>query len=307
MVGAGFASGREIMQFFSRYGAFSWVLIVYAAGITFFMLRRMLTRRPMGDSMMEKALLSLFFITVGGGMTAASGELWALTVPFPCARTAGRLITLAVCLRLAGGSLRGMAFLGRTLLPLLLAALLLCLRVPGDGSALPSVSGKEALTALVLVTGYCGLNGMTAAGVFCGDANPWMAKKRNHMALGCGLLTGLLLAAGNAALLPHAARLGDAALPTVTLLRAYGKTGYYLAAAVLYSASATTLIAVLRGLLTIMPLCLRRHEKSAVGLTVLAVSLLGFSEIVAAAYPALGWAYLIMILLPARKKEPVGG
>ena len=33
VVGAGFASGREIMHFFSRYGACSWCLCFLAAGL----------------------------------------------------------------------------------------------------------------------------------------------------------------------------------------------------------------------------------------------------------------------------------
>ena len=298
MVGAGFASGREIMRFFSQYGAFSWALVGFAALVTAWMLRRMLAMGGV-HSRLEKGLLLLFSLAVGGGMTAAAGELWALTVPLRYARTMGSVITLALCLWLAGGSLRGMAWLGRVLLPFLLAVLVLCLRVPGV-SPRRDVPMGEALLAVVSVMGYCGLNGMTAAGVI-GGARP--QREQNGISLAVGLLTALLLGLGNAALLPHAGALWDAPLPTVSLLRAYGKAGYYLSAAVLYLAASTTLIAVLRGLLTLYGPYLPRQKKAWIGLTVLAVSMLGFEDIVGTAYPALGWAFLVLLIMPARTRS----
>ncbi len=297
MVGAGFASGREIMQFFSRFGAFSWALVAFAALVTAWMLRRMMMLNGV-HSRLGKGLLCLFSLAVGGGMTAAAGELWALTVPLRYARTMGSVVTLALCLRLAGGSLRGMAWLGRILLPTLLAVLILCLRVPGASQSRSAVTFWEGIMAIVSVVGYCGLNGMTAAGVITGSRP---GREQNGISLAIGLLTALLLGFGNAALLPHAESLSDAPLPTVSLLRAYGKPGYYLSAAVLYLAASTTLIAVLRELMTLAAPFIPRYRKALVGLAVLAVSLLGFGDIVGTAYPALGWAYLILLVTVSRR------
>ena len=297
MIGAGFASGREIMQFFSLYGSFSWVLVILAAGVTALMLRLMLARQretlPAG-----RALLFLFSLAVGGGMTAAAGELWALTVPVRYARILGSVITLAACLCLAGGSLRSMAWLGRILLPLLLSVLVLCLRVPGASPKKSSINIWEGILAMINAVGYCGLNGMTAAGVL---NSSWSRKEQTGISLAVGLLTALLLGLANAALLPHAETLSDAALPTVSLLRAYGKLGYYVSAAVLYLAASTTLIAVLRGLMTLSAHYIPRYRKSLVGLSVLTISLLGFEDIVGKAYPALGWAYLMLLGTVSRR------
>lgn len=298
MVGAGFASGREIVRFFSQYGAFSWALVAFASLVTAWMLRRMLifggVRSPAG-----KGLLLLFSLAVGGGMTAAAGELWALTVPLRYARTLGSVVTLIACLLLAGGSLRGMAWLGRLLLPFLLAVLILCLRVPGAPRQ-KTYTLWEMVLAAVSVAGYCGLNGMTAAGVIsCSRSR----REQNGIAVAIGCLTALLLGLGNAALLPHASALSDAALPTVSLLRAYGKAGYYLSSAVLYLAASTTLIAVLRELLTLAAPSIPRYRKSLIGLCVLSVSLLGFQDIVGTAYPVLGWAYLILLGTVSRRIE----
>jgi uncharacterized membrane protein YkvI len=123
--------------------------------------------------------------------------------------------------------------------------------------------------------------------------------------LAVGLLTALLLGLGNAALLPHAAALRDAPLPTVTLLRAYGKTGHYLSAAVLYLAASSTLIAVLRELLKLSAPYLSKQKRPLAGLCVLAVSLLGFDDIVGKAYPILGWAWL-WLLLSGKKSTDAG-
>ncbi|MBR3739238.1 MAG: hypothetical protein IKN04_02130 [Clostridia bacterium] len=298
MVGAGFASGQEIMQFFSQYGAFSWALVILAAIVMGLIIQRILSRRC-ENTFSGRSLLSLFYVAVGGGMTAAAGELWALTVPFHYARTLGSVITLIACLRLAEGSLQGMVWLGRILLPLLLSVLILCLRAPGT-SWQKTVPIWEGVLAVLSVVGYCGLNGMIAAGVLSGSRS---RKEQNKISVAVGLLTALLLGLGNAALLPHAGTLSGAVLPTVSLLRAYGKTGFYLSAAVLYLAAATTLIAVLRGLLTFSAPYLAHYRKTLVGFALLTVSMLGFQDIVRAAYPALGWAYLMLLFFPTMKKE----
>jgi uncharacterized membrane protein YkvI len=304
MVGAGFASGREIMRFFSRYGAFSWALVIFAALVTAWMLRRMLALGGV-QSRLGKGLLCLFSLAVGGGMTAAAGELWALTVPVQHARTLGSIMTLTLCLWLAGGSLRGMAWLGRVLIPFLLAVLALCLRVSGDDRQ-KSVTLGDGVLAVLSVAGYCGLNGMTASGVLGG---PRPRREQNGISAAVGFLTALLLCLGNAALLPHAAVLSDAPLPTVFLLRAYGKPGYYLSAAVLYLAASTTLIAVLRELMTLSAPYLPKQKRPLIGLCVLAVSLLGFEDIVGKAYPVLGWAWLGLLLLRKRSMDAgsIGG
>ena len=298
MVGAGFASGREIMRFFSRYGAFSWVLVGFAAGVTVFMIRRMLSLEE-NDSRAGRIMLSLFYVTLGGSMTAAAGELWALTVPVPYARTLGSAVTLCGCLIVADGPLKRLAWFGRALIPLLLAVMVLCLRLPGTEGERKSVSWQEGTLALLSAAGYCGLNGMTAAGVLRGS---WSCRDRNRITLMIGLVTAMLLALGNAALLPHARQLRDAPLPTVMLLRNYGKAGYDLSAAALYLAASTTLIAVLRGLTAFSVPYLARYGKTVIGLAVMAVSLLGFGGIVGTAYPALGWVYLILLFRPERRR-----
>ena len=89
-IGVGFASGREIMRFFTRYGPLS---------------------------------VPLLFLAAGGGMAAAAGELWALTVPLRHARAIGLLLSLLLCLFAAARPENAMTLLGYLLLPVLMLAL----------------------------------------------------------------------------------------------------------------------------------------------------------------------------------------
>ena len=296
IVGAGFASGREIMQFFSRWGTFSWPLAALAGALMGFLIYRLLRKEgEKGAGIGFRCLAALVYLAVGGGMTAAAGELWALTVPLHCARAAGSLITLALCACLAAASLKGMAWLGKALLPCMALAFLLCLRVPGQEERGGSVSLPDGAIASALAASYCGMNALLSAPVLAEMGKKMSAYEKKRAALLSGLTTGGLLLLANAALLPHAQRLKDQALPTVALLRDYGKLGYYLSAAVLYLAVMTTLTAVLRGLNGLLSPFAPHFSPWVSALLTEAVSLAGFQDIVEKAYPALGFFSLFFL------------
>lgn len=295
MIGAGFASGREIMQFFSQYGPFSWGLALAAAVFSGALMLRLMACAP-HRGLMPAASFLLLAVT-GGAMTAASGELAALTVPLPHARSLGGFLTLLLALFVSRKKLELFGRFGKALLPLLIASFLLCLRLPGCSPADDNPSLPHILLGFFQVLGYCGLNVLLCGGVLQEAAKRRRDRKR-FVFCACGMLF-LLLLLGNAALLPHRHSLRHAALPLVMLLRAYGKGGYYLSAAVLYLAIFTTLTAVLRGMSVLFP-------KWKAGWTILlcaAASLAGFEEIVSGAYPLLGGLAAALIL---SQKQPRG-
>ena len=299
MVGAGFASGREIMQFFTQYGSFSWALIAFSSGLmaalVYWSNEHALHRE---ESVLIRGFRALLYCAVGGGMAAAAGELAALTLPMHHARTVGMLITLMACAGMSGGSLRGMAWLGAVLIPVMICAFLLCLRVPGTNTPDP----QPSFPSLIHAAGYCGLNAMPAGAVTVQAEGQKKRQKRLCVAIAAGLLFGGFLSLGNAALLPHTASLKDAALPVVMLLRGYGKTGFYLSAATLYLAVSTTLIASLRGLAAQLP---GEHQHIWAALIAAGCAMIGFQEIVAKAYPVLG--YLSLLILLMQKNPPHKG
>ena len=313
VIGAGFASGREIMQFFSQYGELSWALAVIAA-----LCMCLLMHRVMGRSGKDLAglmpgvrwrfagqlLTGFLLLCTGGGMAAAAGELTALTVPIHHARMLGLFGTLTACLILSRWPLHILRGMGWLLIPALLLALTLCARVP----ALPLPAAAPSLSACVMAVlgalSYAGMNVMLAAEILCEAGGRCSRRDRHRCAAWAGGAVGTLLILGNAALLPHAAALRDASLPMVALLRVYGKAGYYLAAAVLYLAVSTTLIAILRALCAL----LRQHfsGKGAAlltGLLTALVALCGFEGIVAHVYPALGFICLILLCWPQGRHE----
>ena len=303
MVGAGFASGREIMAFFSRFGAYSWGLIALcSAGMTVLLYRIMAGAESVqgllpdgrGQSMGRAVWLLLFSFT-GGAMLSAAGELAALTMPLPCARWLGGGLTLLMCCFAGERSLSLSAGLGKCLLPLLLLALLLCRRVRGTTMATPAFSALAVLDAL----GYGGLNVTLAAQMICEIGKGKSRQEKRSAALQCGAALGALLLLANSVLMRHG-EAKDAALPVVVLLRDYGKEGFYLSAALLYLAVVTTLISQLRGLKALLP---PRHGPIASALLVSAASLLGFQGIVGKAYPLLGWAAMGIAFYSVGKKR----
>lgn len=294
IVGAGFASGREIMQFFSQYGAFSWILILFSAALMALLLF-WLMKNGMG-CLKQAALLRVFWIllygAVSGGMTAAAGELAALTVPLLHARLLGMAVTLAVCAKLSNGSIRGLGRLGKGLIPGLAGVFLLCLRF--QKREIPPFSFSAG--AILKAAGYCGLNAVLAAAVTAQAGNERTAREKAMIALISGATFGGLLALGNAALLPYGTELRSAELPMVMLLRGFGKAGFYLSAFILYLAVATTLIACLRGMQSLLP-----GNKKGIWAALIAAlgALMGFQKIVANVYPALGCLCLLGLLIPS--------
>ena len=133
MVGAGFASGREIMQFFSRYGVFSWALLGWTGVLMTLLIDRVMKAGaveallPQGKGKaLGEGLLALLLMGTGGGM----------------------LLTLLLCALLARSSCSALAGLSLVLLPGMILACLLCLRLPGEEMR-QAVSVKEGMLALL--------------------------------------------------------------------------------------------------------------------------------------------------------------
>lgn len=299
IIGAGFASGREIMTFFSGFGSFSWALVGLAVSAMTLLICKtmrcgaggMRCLLPAGRlQTISAALLFLLLLASAGGMTAAAGELVALTVPVRYARGMGMALSLVLCLLALRRPLRLMEGLGRLLIPLLTVAFILCRGVaPVEAKAAETTLAPwDYARGVLLALAYAGMNVMLAAGILCEAGAHCVTRGRCRGAAWCGLALGGLLCLGNAALLPHAQALRTAALPTVMLLRAFGKPGYYLAAGALYLAVVTTLLAVLRALYLIVEKSIRRLCRTLLFIMTLATSLLGFEDIVAIAYPFLG-------------------
>ena len=227
-------------------------------------------------------------------MTAATGNLAALTIPCHHARSIGLIASLVLCIILSVHSLRGMTILGKILLPALILLIFLCLRVPENVSTFPIYTPTPGIFACIQMIGYCEMNMILSSSVLAETGGMIPNIRKKVVACLSAVVFGGLLALCNQALLRHAEEMRSAALPTVLLMKAYGKIGFYYAAIVLYLAVITTLIAALRGMNAVLNPFIQNSALLS-GMLVAASSLIGFQEIVKTAYPALGWAFLFWI------------
>ncbi|MBR6186590.1 MAG: hypothetical protein IKQ41_10050 [Clostridia bacterium] len=313
MVGAGFASGREIMAFFSRYGAYSWALIALCAFFMTSLMHAVMLRAesvaaltPKGIAApLGRAVWRLLFTFTGGAMLAAAGQMGALTVPIRYARELSAFFTLLFCVFQPRDADKIGAPMGKLLIPALIAALILCLRSEGSAVLTPKWTGKEGIIALISALGYGALNVSLSAGVICEAGQGKSKREKRKTALLSGIALGALLLIENSALLLHGEAV-DAALPTVLVLNRFGKEGFYLSAAVLYLAVVTTLNAQIRGLSSLLP---EKGNRILCFFMTAAASQLGFQGIVQTVYPALGWAAAVLagIALFGKRAETSSG
>ena len=298
IVGAGFASGREIASFFASYGAAAPLLCLLAAGAITALMGALansgITEKLFSGGIGE-LLLSALLIVTGGAMLAAAGDVCALTIPIFYAREIGMAVTLLAAFFLSGRSVRALSLPSALLLPLLLSALLLTQNGTPSQQIWPTadVFAVGSIKALA----YAGMNTALSSGVLC-DMQKNLDKKalwRTCAWLFFSVL--LLLLLGVRALQGADNEVMQSALPFVFLLRGYGKTGFYLAAALLYFASMSTLVALLRALLRSSSVRAPRYGRALVFLCILLTAFMGLQTLVENLYPILGLICFISIFI----------
>ncbi len=301
VIGAGFASGREIVSFFSRWGAWSFLAVAAAAAVLGWISRAALERpgpppswRGRWPEKLWNGMFLALMIVTGGAMISAAGEIAALTLPWRGAYWMGMTLSLLLALLLCRKTGSGLKRVSQALTACLVAALMAGLFLPKmRGVAVDAAQGWHVLP-MSLWHGVCygGFNGALAAPVLSevSGALPEAEKRRAAMR-GCAILA-TLLALGNAVMLRHPALMGEA-LPIIRLLSGFGRAGQGLGALALYLAMMSTLMACLTGS--------RGYGWLPVaGMT--AVALVGFSSVVERLYPLLGGGCLMLLVAARREK-----
>ena len=309
-VGAGFASGREILRFFAAHGAASGAAVVSALlALAFCFLRlpaclaafgcaslgelcRARLGRPMGR--LCSVLFFLLFAVTGGAMLAACAELAALILPVRHAYAAGMIISLLIAVPLARRGLSGLAPLGALLCVFLPVLMLRLLALPaGEARFLPAMAPDLPVRAVLDGAAYGALNAAMLAGALPLLLGLSPAGRRRAV-IAFSLLFGALLCLGVAVCLRHMPAILHQPLPFVYISRPLGKSGYYLVACCLYTASLSTLLTMLAGLRRM----LGSRLSLAPALPCLFFALFGFGPIVQIGYPVLGalCAGLLLVL-----------
>ena len=323
IVGAGFASGREIMRFFSRYGSFSWIGVALAAlvmGIFAYAIMRKsreadvtslseLCRVYLGPAGIAGTIgFTVLMGATGGSMSAAAGELGALALPVHGAYLIAFFATLLLGLLLSHRSLAPLAFVSLILVPAMVIVFSLCFIPPAGTAATPAMvlpAWRKILDVILFGLSYGALNITLAAGVLCEVGRGMSDKRAARIAVYLGLCLLALIALGNVVLLRQP-QLYDAALPIVMLLNRFGKVGFYTAIIGLYLAVFTTLLAAARSLFNMMGYCKPNWLNFVlVGGLFFLFGVVGFAKLVGIVYPALGFLCLFLLLwtLTGKKKH----
>ena len=302
-VGAGFASGREIVRFFAAHGPMAAAAILGAVavmGALFVHLPAQMERAGVSSlpalcrsrfgprlGTLCAALFALLCAVTGGAMLAACAELAALTLPLPHSYGLGLCVSLLLGAVLAHAGLYGLALPGAALAVLLPVLLLRLLAVPvGEACFSPAMAPDLPVRALTDGVLYGALNAALLAGALPLLLPLSRRDRRRTAALFCAGFS-LLLALGTAVCRRHLSAVMNQPMPFVVLSRALGPGGYALVAACLYAAALSTLCALLAALVRLLPLSPLPGALAAAALC-LFFAYLGFDALVAQAYPVLG-------------------
>lgn len=302
VIGAGFASGWEIVSFFSQYGRWSWLGIA-AASLVIGQLTLHTLRYPGYGGMPEKwqgrwqsciwhGLFGLLMLSTGGAMLSAGGEVIRMLIPGAVSGMIGVGVTSLVSLALAGTGQSGSARVSWLLVGLLtwMAAVGLVLPVQQtENAALLHAPWQSIWKG----TCYAGFNMALAIPGLAEQAKEMTGREQRACAvMAAAILTGLL-AAENGLMLRHSA-LQKETMPMLKMISESGNIGRIAGIAGMYLAVLTTACAVLRGLWAL------GAEKTVWRLTgwlmMNLCAMLGFAQVVECVYPLLGMGCLGMIL-----------
>lgn len=325
VIGAGFASGREIMEFFNFPSATDHSGIVLAAflliAICYIILRRAyLWDLRTGDEYLESVagraarpvkLFMLFYLFCGFfTMLAGSGAL--LSQSFMLPSVVGILLMALVCFVVLSFDLQGIVALNVVLVPCMIFGMIyitVCAALFGAQSAF----SLQGLTRGVLTSAICyvSYNTISAASVLVPLQRGITPKGIRTAAVTGGFILGLLVLIIWTVQSMHFDVLWDSEIPMLKLAAMTGRTQKYVYVIVLFMAICTTAVSQGFGLLGHFKLkSLRQRAKGAGLLCLLALpfSFLGFSTLVAHLYTFFGVSgliWMVWILIDFyRKREP---
>ncbi len=316
VMGAGFASGREIMSFFSAYGSYSWLMILLAVVVMVLLCCLCFYRTScMADCqwctlyMWEcpwvkrgaEGCILLLQAVVSGSMISAAGHIAALFVPWRYAYSVCALGTLLLALWLGYGRLRPLTVASSLLAAGFVAVMFALLIFDGDSvdavPLQPHHSTGSVLWGCLRAVSYAAVNMTLAIGMVCRVAScNGMAFNRTATLFGC-LMTALLF--GSNLLYVQHPELQQAAFPTVVLLARFGRIGFVTSLCMLYLAVLTTLTASLFTFRTGLEKAI--SPSGALCLSVLCpavASLAGFETIVDGWYVPIGMGCLVFVFAP---------
>ncbi len=302
IIGAGFASGREIVSFFSGLGSASYAGVLAAcaaaAGLVYVITRLSVRTQTqsfpdlygslMGTGCRDAmhVLHALLCLTASAAMLSAGGQLGALTFDLQFSRPLGVALTLCCALISVSTGMKSLSSLGAVLVPAV-AAYYLAMALNGRYS--PEFALDTLSISLPMGVLYASFNIALSGGAICLTAQKGISPVRTALLTGGMLL--LLLVCANEAMLRAGDAFRRAAMPSVVLSMQWGVAGYYISIAVMWLSVLTTLCALLHSMRAQL-ISFRRSPAASLTLPALGALLLSvcdFDTLVDVGYPLLGW------------------
>ncbi|WP_058303537.1 YkvI family membrane protein [Gorillibacterium timonense] len=321
IVGAGFASGQEILQFFTQYG---WpaALSITLAALLFVWLgtKLMLLAHDTGAKSYEdlnRTLLgprfgqafSLFQLAVLLGtstvMIAGAGSLFQEQLGFHY--QTGLLLTLFLGFWVLRKGMSGILSINTVVVPFMLLYVALIFigtqQLPTAGNWLILPNDYPILKTAISPLLYAAFNLATAQAVLVPLGNAF--SERRVLLIGGivgGILVGLMLMAGHIALSARMPDIRQFEIPMAQLIGQFGPLVQFIYTLVIFGEIFTTFVADVFGL----ALQLKQHSRLPNAILILALlavcyggAQIGFSSLLSLLYPlfgalSLGWIWLLM-------------
>lgn len=315
VIGAGFASGREILHFFAGHGSMAPAAITAACAMLAALFLRLpalmqrhkastltdLCRKRLGTRFgsLCAALFLVLCALTGAAMLTACAELGALMLPVRGAYPLSLLGTLILAAAFSALGFFGLALPGALLCMALPALLLRLLALPaGEACFLAAMTPDLPVRALTDGVAYGALCAAQLAGLLSRFCDQDTRTHRRSVLL-FTLLLGCMLSLGTQVCRRHLPAIVHQPLPFVYLSRSLGPSGYMPVALCMYIAALSTLCAMLHALMQALPsgvlgVCLA-------ALCCLIPSAIGFDMLIAHGYPLLGTlcaGLLLVLCLP---------
>lgn len=328
IVGAGFATGQEILQFFTRFGSWGTYAIIFSTflfiwlGYKVMLLAYQIKAKSYEDLNIalfgEKLgfIISLFMLVVLLGVSAVmlAGAGTVFEENFDLSYQLGLIVTGIACFFLLLRGMHAIIAVNSIVVPIMLLFTFIIffdtLQMPNTSSFLTIKTDYPLWTSLSTPFLYTAFNLALAQAVLvpigAQTKNPKIIKRG---ALLGGLGIGFMLIVGHIALSAHMPGVQQFAIPMGGIARNMSVVVYYIYVTIIFAEVFTTLLADIYGL------ALQVHERSKLPTSLIIfcaivccyfMSQIGFGNLLATLYPLFGFISLGWFILIARKRlEPL--
>lgn len=326
VVGAGFASGQEILQFFTRYGwlatltiGFSSILFVWL-GVKVMLLSQEtdsksyedLNRHVFGDRFGSAFSLFLLFVLLGTATVMMAGAGSLLLEQFHMNYQTGLLITLVLGFLVISRGMQGILAVNSVVVPVMIFFSITIFAtsqsMPTSANWLDRTSDFSLFRIWMSPFLYSAYNLATAQAVLVPLGSS--VQDRSVIRIGGivgGIGIGLMLLAAHISLSAHMPGIMQFEIPTGFIIAGLGRFFQLLFILVIFGEIFTTFVGDVYGL------TLQIKERTGIGektviFGILAISYLlsqfGFRSLLSSLYPLFGLISLIWLVMLARYRKP---